>query len=134
VVRHEGEFEMLGLLDRGVESRASEEVRDPTLKADTDALLRVDAVTPFGTDLHMHGDAVGTVEAVGPGVKTIEVGDRVLVSCITSGGADRFAELVRVPFADTSTCRVPDGLTDGQILMLATFFRRARRPTAVRAR
>ena len=114
---------MRALLDRGVESRESEEVRDPMLQADTDVLLRVDAVTPCGTHLHEQGDAVGTVEAVGPGVKTIEIGDRVLVSCITPCGAGSFAELLRVPFADTSTCRVPDGVTDGQILMLATFFR-----------
>jgi len=68
----------------------------------------------------------------------------VLVSCITSCGACRFcregrygqclggggwilghlidgtqAELVRVPFADTSTYRVPDGVPDEQVLMLA---------------
>jgi alcohol dehydrogenase len=125
---------------------------------DTDAIVRVDAVTICGTDLHiLKGDvpavdegrilgheAVGTVEAVGVGVKTVKVGDRVLVSCITACGTCRFcrearygqclggggwilghkidgtqAEYVRVPFADTSTYPVPAGVEDEQILMLA---------------
>jgi alcohol dehydrogenase len=81
---------------------------------------------------------------VGGGVKTVKVGDRVLVSCITACGTCRFcrearygqclggggwilghkidgtqAEYVRVPFADTSTYPVPAGVEDEQILMLA---------------
>jgi alcohol dehydrogenase len=130
----------------------------PTILVDTDAIVRVDAVTICGTDLHiLKGDvpavtdgrilgheAVGTVEAVGAGVKTVKVGHRVLVSCITSCGTCRFcrdrrygqclggggwilghkidgtqAEYVRVPFADTSTHPVPAGVADEQILMLA---------------
>ena len=126
--------------------------------SDTDAIVRVDATTICGTDLHiLKGDvpavtdgrilgheAVGTVDAVGAAVKTIKVGDRVLISCITSCGSCRFcregrygqclggggwilghkidgtqAEYVRVPFADTSTYAVPAGATDEQILMLA---------------
>ena len=135
-----------------------EEVADPVLQAETDALVRVDAVTICGTDLHiLHGDvpavtdgrilgheAVGTVVEVGAGVRTLKPGDRVLVSCITSCGSCRFcregrygqclggggwilghlvdgtqAETVRVPFADNSTHRVPDGLSDEDVLMLA---------------
>ncbi len=89
-------------------------------------------------------EAVGTVEAVGAGVTSIRPGDRVLVSCIsacarceycreghqgqcTGGGGWIFgymidgtqAEYVRVPFADTSTYRVPEGVADEEILMLA---------------
>ena len=81
---------------------------------------------------------------VGSGVKTRQVGDRVLVSCISACGRCRFcregrygqclggggwilghlidgtqAELVRVPFADTSTYPLPEGATDEEILMLA---------------
>lgn len=89
-------------------------------------------------------EAVGTVEEVGPGVTTIRPGDRVLVSCITACGRCRFcrerhyglrtggggwilgqliegtqAEYVRVPFADTSTHRKPEEVTDEAVLMLA---------------
>jgi len=149
---------MKALVYHGPGQKAWEEAPKPAIVSDTDAIVRVDAVTICGTDLHiLKGDvpavtdgrilgheAVGTVEAVGAGVKTVEVGDRVLVSCITSCGACRFcregrygqclggggwilghkvdgtqAEFVRVPFADTSTYRVPPGVADEQILMLA---------------
>jgi len=76
----------------------------PAILSDTDAIIRVDAVTICGTDLHiLEGDvptvaagrvlgheAVGTVDAVGAAVKTLKVDDRVLVSCITSCGSCRF--------------------------------------------
>ena len=77
-----------------------DEVPTPAILDDTDAIVRVDAVTICGTDLHIwKGDlpevaagrvlgheAVGTVESVGTGVKVVRPGDRVLVSCITSCG------------------------------------------------
>ncbi len=63
-------------------------------------MVRVDAVTICGTDLHiLKGDvpevadgrilgheAVGTVTGTGPGVRTVTPGDRVLVSCISACG------------------------------------------------
>ncbi|MEA2827290.1 MAG: alcohol dehydrogenase [Actinomycetota bacterium] len=149
---------MKALVYHGPGQMAWEDAPTPTIQADTDAIVRVDAVTICGTDLHiLKGDvpavtdgrilgheAVGTVEAVGGGVKTVHVGDRVLVSCITACGACRFcregrygqclggggwilghkidgtqAEYVRVPFADTSTYQVPPGIADETILMLA---------------
>lgn len=109
---------MRAFVEHSAESRESEEVRDPTLQADTDAIVRVDAVST-------RHEAVGTVESVGRGVKTIEVGDRVLLSGISSPDVGGFAERVRVPFPDTSTCKIPNGVTDGEALMLAAFFRRA---------
>lgn len=95
---------MRALVHHGPGTKAWEEVSMPTLQADTDAILRVDAVIICGTDLHiLKGDvpavtdgrilghaAVGTVEAVGAGVKNIRPGDRVLVSCITARGSCRF--------------------------------------------
>ena len=149
---------MKALVFHGPGQKAWEEASKPTILSDTDAIVRVDAVTICGTDLHiLKGDvpavtdgrilgheAVGTVEAVGAGLNTVKVGDRVLVSCITSCGVCRFcrerrygqclggggwilghkidgtqAEYVRVPFADTSTYQVPAGVADEQILMLA---------------
>ena len=149
---------MKALVYHGPGMKSWEDVPKPAILSDTDAIIRVDATTICGTDLHiLKGDvpavtdgrilgheAVGTVETVGAGVKTVKVGDRVLVSCITSCGACRFcregrygqclggggwilghkidgtqAEYVRVPFADTSTYQVPPGVADEQILMLA---------------
>jgi len=95
---------MRALVYHGPGSKAWEEVPRPTILETTDAIVRVDAVTICGTDLHiLKGDvpevtdgrilgheAVGTVEEVGAGVKNVKVGDRVLVSCITACGACRF--------------------------------------------
>lgn len=95
---------MKALVYHGPGAKAWEEVAKPTILADTDAIVRVDAVTICGTDLHiLKGDvpavtdgrilgheAVGTVESVGSGVKNRKPGDRVLVSCITACGACRY--------------------------------------------
>lgn len=149
---------MRAVVYHGPHQKAWEEVPDPVLKEDTDAIVRVDAVTICGTDLHiLKGDvptvtdgrilgheAVGTVMSVGSGVKNVRAGDRVLISCITACGRCRFcrqasygqclggggwilghttdgtqAEMVRVPFADTSTYLAPDGVSDEELLMLA---------------
>ena len=89
-------------------------------------------------------EAVGTVVEVGDAVSTLAPGDRVLVSCITSCGRCRFckearyglctggggwifghlidglqAEFARVPFADTSVHKIPEGLTDEDVIFLA---------------
>jgi alcohol dehydrogenase len=95
---------MKALVYHGPNKKAWEEVPKPTIQADTDAIVRVDAVTICGTDLHiLKGDvpavtdgrilgheAVGTVEQVGSGVKNRAPGDKVLVSCITACGSCRF--------------------------------------------
>ena len=86
----------------------------------------------------------GPSSEAGDGVRRLCPGDRVLVSCITACGSCRYcrearygqclggggwilghtidgtqAEYVRVPFADTSTYRIPDGVSDEDVLMLA---------------
>ncbi|QBI21635.1 alcohol dehydrogenase [Egibacter rhizosphaerae] len=149
---------MKAIVYHGAGDRRWEEVPDPKVQDSTDAIVRVDAVTICGTDLHiLKGDvpavtegrilgheAVGTVTEVGSSVSTVQPGDRVLVSCITSCGRCRYcregmysqcqggggwllghlidgtqAEYVRVPFADTSTHPVPEGVSDEETLMLA---------------
>src|SRR6476646_4037779 len=149
---------MKALVYHGPGQRAWEDVLDPKIEAPTDAIVRIDSSTICGTDLHiLKGDvpevqpgtilgheAVGTVVEVGAAVTTLEPGDRVLVSCITSCGRCRFckeghyglciggggwifghlidglqAELARVPFADTSVFKIPDELGDEQVLFLA---------------
>jgi alcohol dehydrogenase len=95
---------MKALVYHGPGRKAWEDVPDPQLQADTDAIVRVDAVTICGTDLHiLKGDvpivpdgrtlgheAVGTVQSVGSAVKNVKTGDKVLVSCITSCGTCRY--------------------------------------------
>jgi alcohol dehydrogenase len=149
---------MKALVYHGPGEKAWETVPDPAITDTTDAIVRVEATTICGTDLHiLKGDvaevasgrilgheAIGTVEEVGPGVTSVRPGDRVLVSCISccgrcpycrdghpglcSGGGGWIfghlidgtqAEYVRVPFADTSTYRVPAGTSDDEVLMLA---------------
>jgi len=95
---------MKALVYHGPGRKAWEETADPVIVDATDAIVRVDAVTICGTDLHiLKGDvpevtdgrvlgheAVGTVTHVGSSVKRVHPGDRVLVSCITACGACRF--------------------------------------------
>ncbi len=89
-------------------------------------------------------EAVGTVREVGSAVSTVKPGDRVLMSCVSSCGRCRYckegrygqclggggwifghlidglqAELARVPFADNSVYKVPEQLSDEQVLFLA---------------
>jgi alcohol dehydrogenase len=89
-------------------------------------------------------EAVGTVVEVGSAVATVALGDRVLLSCVsacgrcsyckqgrygacTGGGGWIFghtinglqAEYARVPFADTSVYKIPNGLSDEQVLLLS---------------
>ena len=98
---------MHALVYRGPGVKEWTEVPDPSLSAETDAIVRVDAVTLCGTDLHiLKGDvptvtpgrilgheAVGTVLATGSAVQSVTAGDRVLVSCITSCGTCHYCRL-----------------------------------------
>jgi len=149
---------MRALVYHGPGRKSWDEVPDPQITDDGDIIVQVDATTICGTDLHiLNGDlaevhtgrilgheAVGTVDEVGDGIRTLTPGDRVLVSSVSACGNCQFcrearygqclsgggwtlgrtidgtqAEYVRVPFADTSTFRVPDGAADEEILMLA---------------
>ena len=89
-------------------------------------------------------EAVGTVVEVGAGVSSVAAGDRVLMSCVSACGRCRYckqgrygqclggggwifghlidglqAEYARVPFADNSVYKLPNELSDEQVLFLA---------------
>jgi alcohol dehydrogenase len=95
---------MKALVYHGPGSKSWDDVPDPRIIDDTDAIIRVQATTICGTDLHiLKGDvpdtetgrilgheAVGTVESVGSAVTTVRPGDRVLVSCVSACGRCRF--------------------------------------------
>ncbi len=135
------------------------DVREPTLQEPDDAIVRVRLAAICGSDLHfLHGkaplapgeqighEAVGVVEAVGPDVRAVGVGDRVAVSFVIACGACWFcragqtqlcegfrnlgagifggglggaqAELVRVPHADVNLLPLPEELEDERALFL----------------
>ncbi len=96
--------------------------------------------TPFGTVLGHEG--VGIVEKVGSSVRNVVPGDRVLATCVTACGFCRFctaqqygqcinggwalghlidgvqAEYARIPYAQNSLYKIPDNLSDEQVLFL----------------
>jgi alcohol dehydrogenase len=88
---------------------AWDDVQDPEITDEADVIVRVDATTICGTDLHiLKGDvpsvtpgrilgheAVGTVEQVGSGVHSLSEGDRLLVSCVSACGRCRFCREAR---------------------------------------
>jgi alcohol dehydrogenase len=149
---------MKALVYHGPGLRSWDTVKDPAIIDPTDVVVRIDTSTICGSDLHiLRGDvpettpgtvlgheAVGTVQEIGANVSTVAIGDRVLLSCVSSCGRCRFckeqrygqclggggwifghlidglqAEYARVPFADNSVYKVPDGLSDEQVLFLA---------------
>ncbi|NEB74261.1 alcohol dehydrogenase catalytic domain-containing protein [Streptomyces sp. SID14478] len=95
---------MKALVFQGPGQTAWQDVPDPAIKDAADAIVRVDAVTICGTDLHIvKGDvrevtpgrilgheAVGTVVETGSDVRSVHPGDRVLISCISACGRCRF--------------------------------------------
>ncbi|MFJ8017753.1 alcohol dehydrogenase catalytic domain-containing protein [Streptomyces sp. NPDC096339] len=100
---------MKALVFHGPGQTSWQDVPDPAIKDAADAVVRVDAVTICGTDLHIvKGDvpevtpgrvlgheAVGTVVETGGDVRTVRPGDRVLISCISACGRCRFCREAR---------------------------------------
>ena len=148
---------MKALVYHGPGKRAWEDKPRPVLEGPGDAIVRITTATICGTDLHiLKGDVpsvtdgrtlghegIGIVEEVGTGVSGIRVGDKVLVSCITSCGRCDFcrrsmyshcrnggwilgntidgtqAEYVRIPHADTSLYRIPADANEEALVMLS---------------
>ena len=154
---------MKALVYHGPDQKAWEEVPDPKIINPTDVIVQVDATTICGTDLHiLKGDVpavtdgrilghegVGTITEVGSAVSKLVVGDRVIISCVTSCGSCSYcrqqlpshcldeegtsgigwifghlidgtqAEYVRVPFAESSLHKLPAGVSDEAAVMLS---------------
>ena len=136
---------------------AWEERPRPQIQGATDAIVRITTSTICGTDLHiLKGDlpgvtdgrilgheGIGLVEETGAGVTGMHVGDRVLISCVTSCGKCDYcrkgmyshcrdggwilgntidgtqAEYVRIPHADTSLYHVPADADEEAFVMLS---------------
>ena len=88
-------------------------------------------------------EGVGVIDEVGPAVTAFRPSDRVLISCITSCGKCEYcrrgmyshcltggwilgneidgtqAEYVRIPHADTSLYKIPDGVDEEALVMLS---------------
>ena len=92
---------MKALVYHGPGQKSWDEVPDPKIINPTDVIVRMDATTICGTDLHiLKGDVpavtpgrilghegVGTITEVGRAVSNLVPGDRVIISCITSCGS-----------------------------------------------
>jgi threonine dehydrogenase-like Zn-dependent dehydrogenase len=158
----------------GTEDLRVEEVPDPKILNSRDAIIRITSTAICGSDLHiydgyipsmMKGDILGhefmgEVVEVGPAVKNLKVGDRVVnpfpIACgncyfcttgqhslcensnpnawmaeklwghspaglfgyshMLGGYAGGQAEYARIPFADVGPIKVPDHLSDEQVL------------------
>lgn len=132
------------------------EVPDPTIEHPTDALVRVTHACVCGSDLHPYHDledtpegrrmgheAIGVVEEVGDAVRTLAVGDTVIVpfawsdgtcascrdgittSCVHGGFFDGAAsatqaEKLLVPQADGTAVKVPAGTDESFMPSLLT--------------
>jgi len=149
---------MKALVYHGPGRRSYEEKPMPVIKETTDAIVRITKTTICGTDLHiLKGDVptvtdgrilghegVGIIEQIGGNVSNIHVGERVLISCISSCGRcancktgmyshcenggvwilgnlidGTQAEYVRIPFADNSLYAIPDGADEESLVMLS---------------
>ncbi len=129
----------------------------PSIRDPGDAIVRMTTSTICGTDLHiLKGDVpsvtdgrilghegIGVIEQIGAGVTEFEVGDKVIISCITSCTKCEFcrrgmpshcrrggwilgntidgtqAEYVRIPHADGSLYPFPAGGDEEALIMLS---------------
>ncbi len=164
----------------GKEDVRVDSVPDPTILNPRDCIIRTTLTAICGSDLHLYDGYIPTMESgdilghefmgevveVGPEVKNLRKGDRVVVpfpiacgSChycstnrvslcdnsnpnaaiaeaaygfspaglfgyshMLGGYAGGQAEYVRVPYADFGPYKIPDGLTDEQVLFLTDIF------------
>ena len=151
---------MKALVYHGPNRRAWEDKPKPSVRETTDALVRITTTTICGTDLHiikgevptvqagriLGHEGVGVVEALGSAVTGFTVGDRVLISCVSSCGKcdtckrgmpshcrdggwilgntidGTQAQYVRVPHADNSLYHSPAGIDEDALVMMSDIF------------
>ncbi len=91
---------MKAVVWRGVGDIRLENVKEPEIKDSTDAIVRLTASAICGTDLHMvrgtlpgmksgtvlGHEGVGVIEELGPGVRNLTVGDRVVIGSTIACG------------------------------------------------
>ena len=148
---------MKALVYHGPGKYAWEEKPRPAIREPGDAIVRITTSTICGTDLHiLKGDlpavtdgrilgheGIGVVEQVGIGVSEFQVGDKVIISCVTAclkcdfckkgmyshcrhGGwilgntiDGTQAGYVRIPQADGSLYDLPEGSDEEAMVMLS---------------
>lgn len=148
---------MKALVYHGKGNIRFEDRPEPRILKPTDAIIRMQKTTICGTDLHiMKGnvatvaqgrtlghEGIGIIEEIGAGVTEHKVGDKVLISCITSCGKCANckrgsyghckdggwvlgntidgcqAEYVRIPHVDNSVHKVPANADDEAYVMLS---------------
>jgi alcohol dehydrogenase len=129
----------------------------PTITDPTDAIIKITKTTICGSDLHiLKGDVssakpgiilghegTGIIDEIGKSVTTFKIGDRVIISCISSCSKCEYcrkgmyshcihggwilgntingtqAEYVRIPHADTSLYKLPEGIDEETCVMLS---------------
>jgi threonine dehydrogenase-like Zn-dependent dehydrogenase len=101
---------------QGVGKLAVQDVADPTIQGDGDAIVRVRASSVCGSDLHLingylpamrEGDVLGhefmgEVIEVGPAVQKLEAGDRVVVGSVLSCGGCWYCRTGQPSLCDNS--------------------------------
>ena len=168
---------MKALVWHGKEDIRCDTVSDPRIEQPGDAIIKVTSCAICGSDLHLFNflipamlpgdimghESMGVVVEVGPDVRTLKKGDRVVIpftiqcgeceQCVrgnfsvcertnrkkqlgdkmfghataglfgythlTGGYPGGQAEYLRVPFADTTHVKVPDGIPDEKLLFLS---------------
>lgn len=154
---------MKALVYQGPGKKSWEDVPDPVIQRATDVIVQMAATTICGTDLHiLKGDTpevqvgrilghegIGVITEIGVGVTQLAVGDRVILSCVSSCARcancrrglfshcldpeglagigwilgymidGTQAQYVRVPFAESSVYKVPEGMTDAEGILLS---------------
>ena len=171
---------MKALCWEGKQKISVKNVSDPHLINPSDAIIKVTTAAICGSDLHLYdgyiptmqkGDilgheTMGEVVEIGPNVKKLKVGDRIVIpfdigcghchyckeqeysacdnsnpnsvladklygysgsglfgySHIYGGYAGGQAEYIRVPYADTNSLVIPNGIEDEKVLFLSDIF------------